>query len=139
MPDLEIIEKRLTTFLADLENLKKHKNVTIEEVKIDKDLEWILERGIYLLIQNLFDILAHIVAADFKENWDYYTDIAEILAKNKIISKEDEQILIQMAGFRNRLTHEYLSLDTNILVDIVNNRLSDFSKFLLIIKNYCNI
>lgn len=73
-------------------------------------------------------------AADFKENWDYYTDIAEILAKNKIISKEDEQILIQMAGFRNRVTHEYFSLDTNILVDIVNNRLSDFSKFLLIIK-----
>jgi len=139
MPDLEIIEKHLTTFLADLENLQKHKNITIEEVKRDKDLQWILERGIYLLIQNLFDVLAHIVAADFKENWDYYTDIAEILFKNKVISKEDEQILKQMAGFRNRLAHEYLSLDTEILVDIVNNRLSDFSKFMLIIKNYCNI
>ena len=139
MPDLEIIEKHLTTFLANLENLQKHKNITIEEVKRDKDLQWILERGIYLLIQNLFDVLAHIVAADFKENWDYYTDIAEILFKNKVISKEDEQILKQMAGFRNRLAHEYLSLDTEILVDIVNNRLSDFSKFMLIIKNYCNI
>jgi len=139
MPDLEIIEKHLTTFLADLENLQKHKNITIEEVKRDKDLQWILERGIYLLIQNLFDVLAHIVAADFKENWDYYTDIAEILFKNKVISKEDEQILKQMAGFRNRLAHEYLSLDTEILVDIVNNRLSDFSKFMLVIKNYCNI
>jgi len=139
MPDLEIIEKHLTTFLADLENLQKHKNITIEEVKRDKDLQWILERGIYLLIQNLFDVFAHIVAADFKENWDYYTDIVEILFKNKVISKEDEQILKQMAGFRNRLAHEYLSLDTEILVDIVNNRLSDFSKFMLIIKNYCNI
>jgi len=139
MPDLEIIEKRLAIFVADLENLQKHRNISVEELKRDRDLEWILERGIYLLIQNLFDMLAHIVAADLKENWDYYSDIAEILSKYKVISKEDEQILKQMAGFRNRLAHEYLSLDTDVLVDIVNNRLSDFSKFVLIIKDYCNI
>jgi len=51
MPDLEIIEKHLASFIADLENLKKHQNVTLEEIKADKDLLWILERGIYLLIR----------------------------------------------------------------------------------------
>ncbi|MFA3784152.1 DUF86 domain-containing protein [Melioribacteraceae bacterium 4301-Me] len=139
MPDKEIIEKRISTFIADLENLKKHRNVTLEEVRQSRDLVWMLERGIYLLIQNLFDMLTHIVAADFKENWDYYTDIPEILAKHKIISKEDKQLLIQMAGFRNRLTHEYLSLDPNILVDIMHNHLADFYKFLQLIKNYCEL
>jgi len=54
MPDLEIIEKHIQSYISDLENLKKHKNVTPEEIKADKDLLWILERGIYLLIQNLF-------------------------------------------------------------------------------------
>ncbi|MBU1680171.1 MAG: DUF86 domain-containing protein [Bacteroidetes bacterium] len=56
-----------------------------------------------------------------------------------MITEEDKMVLNQMAGFRNRLSHEYLSLDTNVLIDIMNNRLSDFSKFLLIIKNYCNL
>lgn len=139
MPDLEIIEKHLSSYIADFENLKKHKNVTLEEIKADKDLLWILERGIYLLIQNLFDMLAHIVSADFRESWDFYTDIADILAKHKVISEEDKILLNQMAGFRNRLSHEYLSLELNVLVDIINNRLSDFSKFLLTIKSYCNI
>lgn len=139
MPDLEIIKKHVSSFVSDLENLKKHKSVTIEQIKTDKDLLWVLERGIYLLIQNLFDMLAHIVSADFNKNWDYYTDIADILEKHKVISEEDKIILKQMAGFRNRLSHEYLSLELNVIVDIMNNRLSDFSKFLSIIKNYCKI
>lgn len=139
MPDLEIIKKHLSTFIADFENLKKHKHITLEEIKADKDLLWILERGIYLLIQNLFDMLAHIASADFKENWDYYTDIADILEKHKVISEEDKIVLKQMAGFRNRLSHEYLSLELNVIVDIMNNRLSDFTMFLTIIKNYCKI
>lgn len=84
-------------------------------------------------------MLAHIVSADFNEKWDYYTDISEILFKHDIISNEDKIVLNNMAGYRNRLSHEYLSLDLNILTDIVNNRLSDFSKFLSIIKNYCNL
>jgi len=139
MPDLEIIEKHISSFIEDLSNLKKYKNVTIDKIKTDKDLLWILERGIYLLIQNLFDMLAHIVSADFDEKWEYYTDISEILFKHNIISEEDKILLNKMAGYRNRLSHEYLSLDLNILTDIVNNRLSDFSKFLSIVKNYCNL
>ena len=67
MPDIEIIERRLSLFISDLENLKKHRKVTWEEIDANKDLLWILERGIYILIQNLFDMLAHIVSADFKE------------------------------------------------------------------------
>ncbi len=139
MPDIEIIEKHISTYLSDLDNLKKHKDVTINNIEEDKDLLWILERGVYLLIQNLFDMLAHIVAADFKESWDFYTDIAEILFMKKVISKEDKILLQQMAGYRNRLSHEYLSLEPGILVDIMNNRLNDFYKFLKIIESYCGI
>ena len=46
MPDIEIIEKHLSLFISDLENLKKHRDVTLEEIKNNKDLLWILERGI---------------------------------------------------------------------------------------------
>lgn len=139
MPDLVIIEKHILSYISDLENLKKHKNVTYEEIRANKDLLWTLERGIYLLTQNLFDMLAHIISADFNEKWDYYSDISEILKQKNIISHEEKDILNQMVGFRNRLSHEYLSLDLNVLTDIINNRLDDFNKFLLIIKNYCKL
>jgi uncharacterized protein YutE (UPF0331/DUF86 family) len=44
-----------------------------------------------------------------------------------------------MAGFRNRLSHEYMGLDPEILIDIVNNKQDDFKRFFNIIKKYCNI
>ena len=139
MPDLEIIKKHIHSYISDLENLKKYKGVTLEEIKANKDLLWILERGTYLLIQNLFDMFAHIVSADFNEKWDYYSDIAEILRQKNVITEEDKIILNNMVGFRNRLSHEYLSLELNVLTDIVNNRLNDFKRFLIIIKNYCKL
>lgn len=139
MPDLQIIQRHLSSYVADLENLSKHKGVTAEEIKRDTDLLWILERGIYLLIQNLFDMLAHIASADFEEAWESYSDIGEVLLKHGVISEADRDILTRMAGFRNRLSHEYLALDVEILAGIVNNNIPDFLRLMSIIKAYCRI
>ncbi len=139
MPDIEIIKKHIAALIQSLNNLQKHKGISVSNLQDNLDFVWILERGIYLSIQNLFDIFAHIVAADFDLPWDSYSDIAEILFNKKLIDENDKNKLIQMAGFRNRLSHEYLSLELSILVDIVNNRLSDFSKFLNIVKEYCKL
>jgi len=125
--------------VEDIENLEKHKRISASDLKSNLDLLWIVERGIYLAIQNLFDILAHIVSADFNTKWESYSDIAEILFQKKIIDENDLNILIQMAGFRNRLSHDYLSLDPYILIDILNKRLIDFKRFQKMIIMYCDL
>ncbi len=58
MPDLERIKKHLSALLSDLKNLEKHNNITSEDIAKDTDLLWILERGIYLSIQKIFDYWA---------------------------------------------------------------------------------
>lgn len=139
MYDLEKINKHLTELLKDLENLEKHKAVTVESLKKDLDLLWILERGIYLAIQNLFDLFAHIISAELNEKWESYFDIAETLLKYSIVDKDQYGVLIKMAGFRNRLSHEYLSLDNEVITDIVSNKLIDFYKFANLVKKHCNL
>ena len=139
MPDIEKIKKHLAALVEDIENLEKHKGISASDLKSKLDLLWIVERGIYLSIQNLFDILAHIVSADFNTQWESYSDIAEILFQKKIIDENDQNILIQMAGFRNRLSHDYLSLDPDILIDILNKRLIDFKRFQKMIVKYCDL
>ena len=84
-------------------------------------------------------MFAHIVSADFNEKGEEESDIVEILKRKNMISEEDKIILNNMVGFKNRLSHEYLSLELNVLTDIVNNRLDDFNKFLILIKNYCKL
>lgn len=139
MPDIEKIKKHLAALIEVVENLEKHKGISQADLKSKLDLLWILERGIYLSIQNLFDIFAHIVTADFDTKWEAYSDIADILFQKKIINENDKNLLIQIAGFRNRLSHGYLSLDAVILIDIVNNRLEDLKRFQKIILEYCKL
>ena len=139
MPDLEIIQRHISERIDGLARLQRHSNATAEQAKRDPDLLWILERGIYLVIQNLLDMLAHIASSDFKGVWASYSDIGDIFQRHEIISEEDKNLLNKMAIYRNMLSHEYFSLDSGILLDIVNNHLSDFTKFQLIIMDYCKL
>ncbi len=139
MPDLEKIKFHLISLSEALNNLEKHKGISEKDIKSNLDLLWILERGIYLSIQNLFDIFAHIVSADFRIKWESYSDIAEILFDEKIINEKDKELLIQMAGYRNRLSHDYLSLDLNILETIMDSGLSEIKNFQVVILNYCDL
>ncbi|MBS4034981.1 MAG: DUF86 domain-containing protein [Ignavibacterium sp.] len=136
MYDKEVVLKHLTALLTDLKNLEKHKSVTENDLKDNLDLLWILERGIYLSIQNIFDVLAHIISGKFERSWESYAEIAVVLYEEKLINSERRDLLVRMAGFRNRLSHDYLGLDLNIIVDIVNNRLEDLYSFARLISDF---
>jgi uncharacterized protein YutE (UPF0331/DUF86 family) len=94
---------------------------------------------LFLCIQNLLDIFAHIISYDFNEKWEYYSDIPEVLFKLNIISSEEKELFHKIISIRNRLSHEYLYIESEILVDIMSNRLDNLSKFVKIIKKYCEI
>lgn len=139
MPDLKKIRMHLLALSAALENLEKHKNIEVADFKNDLDLLWILERGLYLVIQHLMDMFAHIVAADLNRQWETYSEVPALLSAHQIISTEEEELLMKMIGFRNRLSHEYMSLSQEVLVDIVNNRLGDILTLRNSIIRYCRL
>jgi uncharacterized protein YutE (UPF0331/DUF86 family) len=139
MPDLEVVRKHLNALVSNYVGLKKHLPVTAQRLQQNSDLRWILERGLYLCIQNLLDSLTHIISADFNEQWDSYSDVTAILRRRDILTHDQEQTLNKMIGLRNRLSHDYLSLNPEILVDVASNRLDDFLTFAGIIARYCKI
>jgi len=136
MYDKLIIERHLQALLRDLDNLEKYRNISKEDFKQNLDLIWILERGIYLCIQNIFDVFSHIVSSELNKQWDSYSDIAMLLYDAQKIDKEERDLLIKMAGFRNRLSHDYLGLDVDVIIDIVSNKLDDLKAFARIIAQY---
>lgn len=136
MYDKQVIGKHLSALLKDLKNLERHKNISEIDFNNNLDLLWILERGIYLSIQNIFDVFAHIISADMNKSWESYADIAVVLFEEGKINTVQKELLINMAGFRNRLSHDYLGLDKNIIIDIVKNRIEDLYTFAKIIAEY---
>ena len=54
----------------------------------------------------------------------------------RVISEEFASSAKGMAGLRNLLVHEYSELDMDKLVEVLNNRLDDFSRFSVFVAKY---
>ena len=139
MPDIEVVRKHLQAIVRAVAQLKRHGPYSPEALRENADLLWVLERGLYLCIQNLLDSFTHIISADLDAEGDTYAEAAAILRSHKLISAEQEELLNRMIGLRNRLSHSYLGLEPQVLADVANNRLSDLTRLANVIAGYCKI
>ena len=99
-------------------------------------LIWIVEKGLEILIQNLLDIGAHLLASEIKNDWEDYGEVILKLGNHGIVPQEFSDQIKGMAGLRNILIHEYLRIDLNKLFDYLKYRLEDFIQFIRYIREY---
>ncbi len=52
-----------------------------------------------------------------------------LLSENKIIPKVLSTNMEKMVGFRNTLVHQYQQLDTDLMMDVIENHLDDLLDF----------
>lgn len=136
MVDISVVQRILNSLQESLKHLKSKQAVSLEEYRKNKDLQAIVERRLETAIQACIDIGNHIVA---QENFGSPTDYGEIfllLAQNGLISGEQADALVKMAGFRNVLIHEYRDILLEKVYDILQNKLGDFYDFARSILDY---
>jgi uncharacterized protein YutE (UPF0331/DUF86 family) len=109
MLDRQIIEQPLQNMEEALTNLARYRDVPLEEFETDLSLVWIAEKGLEILIQNVLDIGAHILASEIRNDWDDYGEIILKLGKYGIIPKDFSERIQGMAGLRNILVHRIYS------------------------------
>jgi uncharacterized protein YutE (UPF0331/DUF86 family) len=136
MLDRPVIEAHLQNMEDALSNLGRYRDLTLEKFSKDLSYIWIASKGLEILIQNLLDIGAHILAAEIKNDWDDYSDIIAKLGQQQIIPEAFSKKIQGMAGLRNILVHEYLRVDAKKLYDYLQNRLSDFTEFMAFVQLY---
>ena len=136
MLDRPVVEVDLQNMEEALSNLGRHTGLSLEEFTSDLSYIWIAEKGLEILIQNLFDIGAHILASEVRNDWDDYGDIIVKLGQHGIIPMEFSERIQGMAGLRNILIHEYLRVDIPRIYDYLQNRLGDFTQFMAYIQQY---
>jgi uncharacterized protein YutE (UPF0331/DUF86 family) len=136
MPNWEVIEQHIQNMEEALANLSKYKNISFEEFQKDLSLIWIVEKGLEILIQNLLDIGAHLLASEIKNDWEDYGEVILKLGNHGIVPQEFSAQIKGMAGLRNILIHEYLRIDLNKLFDYLKYRLEDFIQFIRYIREY---
>lgn len=136
MVDKQVIEQHLQNMEEALTNLGKYRSLSLEEFEKDLSLIWIAEKGLQILIQNLLDIGAHLLASEIKNDWDDYGEIILKLGQHGIIPRDFSEKIQGMAGLRNILIHEYLRVDVSKIYDLLKNRMGDFTEFMSYVQSY---
>jgi uncharacterized protein YutE (UPF0331/DUF86 family) len=136
MIERDLIEQHLQNMEEALARLKLYRDLSPDDLASDLGLQWILEKGLQVLIQNLLDIGAHLLAGAFKNDWDDYSQIIEKLGVHGVIPGSFAEKIKGMAGLRNILVHDYLRIDLERLLEFVQFRLEDFLAFMRFVREY---
>lgn len=136
MLDRQVIEAHLQNMEEALASLGRYRDLSLKDLRKDLSLVWIAEKGLQILIQNLLDIGAHVLASEIKNDWDDYGEIIIKLGHHGILPMDFSERIQGMAGLRNILIHEYLKVDLPKLYDYLKNRLADFTEFMSYIQEY---
>lgn len=106
----ERIQKHLENLAVQIKLLHDFKKEPVEFLGKPKN-SYAIYHAFLLAIQNVMDIGGHILASLYKQPYSEYEDIIPLLAKHKVITQNLAQKMKGMAGFRNKLVHDYIEID----------------------------
>lgn len=129
MVDKPLLNRKLERTEEHLKQIYLKKDPGIVAFTRNRDLQSIILFNLIQSIQACIDMGAHIISDSGWETPSTQADIFEILAKNKIISRPLAKKMIQMAGFRNRIVHEYEKIDLKIVYTVWRKHLVDIQRF----------
>lgn len=139
MVEIEILRSRLESIREMLEILRRHQEKSLEDFLKDRDSQLAVEHALYLAIQNILDLGSHILADRGIRDVSDYRDVILKLGQAKVLPGSFAESIADMAGFRNRLIHEYKDIDPGKVHEFLQHRLGDFEDFLRYIRDQFRI
>jgi len=134
-PEIGGITRRLEKLrecLGKLEPLRKKRR---EEFAQQPYLRDIVERNLEVAIQCLIDMGNRIISIEDAEKPRDYYDIFLILGNLQVLPPDFARHIAPLAGFRNILVHDYVSVDWDLVHEHLQN-LEDFYEFEKHIKKW---
>jgi len=113
--------------LASLENLPLG---SVEEFSRSRDTVAAAESYLRRSLEALFDVGRHILGKGFGVPVAEYKQVARDLADRGVISAVYLNLMVNMAGYRNRLTHFYDEVSMEELYQIVTVHREDIRNIL---------
>lgn len=133
-PDL--VTERLNIIRGAVKRLEVLAQVPAEEFSRNEDFVDIAENRLRRAIEALFDLGRHLVVKTGTGVPKDYRSVIDMLKDADIIPVEFAVRIAGMAGYRNRLIHEYNKVTPEELHYFLQNRLSDFELFCQYVVDY---
>ena len=133
--NIKLIEDRLGFIIKSSARLKRLSRFDQQDFLKD-DNPAIAESYLRRSLEAIFDIGRHIMAKTAGKGIVEYKEIARALGQEGVVTGDQSEKLILMAGYRNRLVHFYHEISDKELYTIVKANLSDLETFIKEIKRF---
>jgi uncharacterized protein YutE (UPF0331/DUF86 family) len=117
-------------------DLKALQQINFDEYLANKILRGYVERALQVSVQICLDIGAHLIAESGWRQPEDNKDIFVVLTEEGIVPRELLPALMQMAGFRNLIVHDYARVDDALVYGILKRHLTDFERFAVSISRF---
>jgi uncharacterized protein YutE (UPF0331/DUF86 family) len=142
VPDKEKVKSKLDVIQSHRALLDDFVEMSFEDFTSDiPDFAVKYDACLYRLqtaLQAVLDVTQYLASCTselvYKENKDAF----DILAREKIISKDLAERFKVAIGVRNILVHQYEQVEPEVIYNIIKNDLGDFDKFVDEVSSYLN-
>lgn len=136
MIDRELLLRKLDAIRHHAARLGSKLPAAAEVLSDDEDLRDILSNVLCQAVQGAFDVAAHIISHIGAKVPDTYAEGFELLARNGVIEAGVARNLIMASGLRNRLQHQYQTVDWSVVHASIRDGLGDFDSFVKAIRTF---
>ena len=127
--DLKIVRDRLRLVERSLEDLRALPQSSLEEFKADRRNTLAADAALRRGLEAVFDVARHLLAKGLGIGSLEYREVAREAADHGLVRDATlAQRMLELAGYRNRLTHYYDEVTPEELFGIVAHDLEDLER-----------
>lgn len=134
--DKELIRRKLESLREYIQKLEELRLVDKQVFLGDHHNFGLAEHYLQLSIEIVLDVCRHLVVALNVKTPEDSRGLFQILSEQNVLTREFEEKNKNMAGFRNRLVHEYSEVDHEKVYSYLQNYFGEFEKFIVEISRY---
>jgi len=108
--DEKVLQEKLASLEKELRELRKKEDCSLEQYRNDLDLQAIVERRLRNAAQSAIDIGRYILTEKGFRKPEDYGDVFNVLVEEDILTAETGREMVERAGLRNVLAHEYATI-----------------------------
>ena len=129
MVDETLILRKLSELEEYASQIEGFRAIAIKEYRKDWKSQRIIERTLQMMIETCADIAGHIISDQKFRIPNSYADTFRVLNENGIMAEDLCKTMEKISKFRNVIVHHYDRVDAEIVIDILRNRINDFSRY----------
>ena len=123
----EVVTDRLVSIAAMVAGIRRLP-LERETFFADERNAWTAESYLRRALEGLLDLGRHILAKVFATAVVDYKSIARVLGEHQVLTPAEVELLIILAGYRNRLVHFYHEVEAEEIFTICSDQLTDVER-----------